>query len=245
MVISSVFILKCCTTGTTHPSRLEAYQSRGRGIEVYFEMTGQHETTMQAVLIYSIASKQLILTSRIPSAYAALPSLCLDALSSQTTRTALIWLPGFEASNGTSQYSKQRQRRSYSEDSSSEEEEAMNVESNAWSDLPSTSKNGSSQRREVGACCCVVSRNGLRFAVPVVSDGLSLSLRQVLQAEVKDIVDPELPFAFLEALIAVLEDYFGKLSEAVIKDSFDVVLQVSSRLSQLSAVVKTARNDRS
>lgn len=43
-------------------------------------------------------------------------------------------------------------------------------------------------------------------------------------------VDPALPFAFLEALIAVLEDYFGKLSEAVIKDSFDVVLQVSLSL---------------
>lgn len=136
---------------------------------------------MQAVLIYSIASKQLILTSRIPTAYAALPSLCLDALSSQTTRTALIWLPGFE---GVSKPSVQHgKRQSYSDDEDLSEDEEAGPDllvDNAWTDQPSTSKNGvarpTQQKREAGACCCVVSKNGLRFAVPVVSDGLSCCL---------------------------------------------------------------------
>ena len=39
-------------------------------------------------------------------------------------------------------------------------------------------------------------------------------------------VDPVLPFAFLQSLVDVLEEYFGSISEAVIKDSFDLVLQV-------------------
>lgn len=43
-------------------------------------------------------------------------------------------------------------------------------------------------------------------------------------------VEPLLPFAFLEALIAVLEDYFGPISEGIIKESFDLVLQVRSLL---------------
>ena len=34
-------------------------------------------------------------------------------------------------------------------------------------------------------------------------------------------VDPILVFAFLEALLNVLDDYFGGVNEGVIKDNFD------------------------
>ena len=35
-----------------------------------------------------------------------------------------------------------------------------------------------------------------------------------------------LPFAYILAVIAVLEDYFGDTTQAIVKDNFDLVLQV-------------------
>lgn len=39
-------------------------------------------------------------------------------------------------------------------------------------------------------------------------------------------VDPTVPFAFLDAFAALLAEYFGSVSEHVVKDNFDTVLQL-------------------
>jgi AP-3 complex subunit mu len=41
-------------------------------------------------------------------------------------------------------------------------------------------------------------------------------------------VDPLVAFAFLQAFIDILNDYFGTVSDATLKDNFDVVYQVRS-----------------
>lgn len=40
------------------------------------------------------------------------------------------------------------------------------------------------------------------------------------------VADPLIAFAFLQAFIDILHDYFGTVSSAILKDNFDVVYQV-------------------
>lgn len=44
---------------------------------------------------------------------------------------------------------------------------------------------------------------------------------------IKNLVDPLFGFAFLQAFIDILREYFGDLSAATLKDNFDVVYQVT------------------
>lgn len=54
-------------------------------------------------------------------------------------------------------------------------------------------------------------------------------------------MSPIIPFAFLDSLIALLQDYFGNVTEASLKDSFDVVLQIlEETLSAPQAVLTDA-----
>jgi hypothetical protein len=41
------------------------------------------------------------------------------------------------------------------------------------------------------------------------------------------IVDPLFAFAFLQSFVEILQEYFGTVSAATLKDNFDVVYQVS------------------
>lgn len=41
-----------------------------------------------------------------------------------------------------------------------------------------------------------------------------------------DAVDPLFAFAFLQSFVEILQDYFGTVSAATLKDNFDVVYQV-------------------
>ena len=42
------------------------------------------------------------------------------------------------------------------------------------------------------------------------------------------VVDPLFAFAFLQSFVEILQEYFGTVSAATLKDNFDVVYQVSS-----------------
>lgn len=43
-------------------------------------------------------------------------------------------------------------------------------------------------------------------------------------------VDPLFAFAFIQAFVDILNEYFGNVSAATLKDNFDVVYQVKSSL---------------
>lgn len=42
-----------------------------------------------------------------------------------------------------------------------------------------------------------------------------------------EIVDPLFAFAFLQSFVEILQEYFGTVSAANLKDNFDVVYQVT------------------
>jgi hypothetical protein len=44
------------------------------------------------------------------------------------------------------------------------------------------------------------------------------------------VVDPLFAFAFLQSFVEILQEYFGTVSAATLKDNFDVVYQVSPLL---------------
>ncbi|KAG6866006.1 hypothetical protein C0991_009678 [Blastosporella zonata] len=59
------------------------------------------------------------------------------------------------------------------------------------------------------AACCHVKCGDIRILCPVSGD-----------------VDPLFPFAFIQTFIDILNEYFGNVSAATLKDNFDVVYQL-------------------
>lgn len=59
------------------------------------------------------------------------------------------------------------------------------------------------------SACCHVEIGGMRFIATISGD-----------------VDPLIAFAFLDAFIEILHDYFGIVSVATLKDNFDIVYQL-------------------
>ncbi|KWU42547.1 hypothetical protein RHOSPDRAFT_35900 [Rhodotorula sp. JG-1b] len=90
-------------------------------------------------------------------------------------------------------------------DASDEDEDEDRV--NAWDDA-TTRRHRRGGAGGGGVAVCQIIRNGLRFMAPVTRD-----------------VDPVVPLTFLADLYHVLETYIsGPVTEATIKDNFDVVL---------------------
>jgi AP-3 complex subunit mu len=61
-----------------------------------------------------------------------------------------------------------------------------------------------------GAALCHVERDGLRYLVPI-----------------SDEVNPLFAFAFLDSFLDTLRSYLGDVTEATVKDNFDIVYMVS------------------
>ncbi|BGP54170.1 hypothetical protein JCM8202_005082 [Rhodotorula sphaerocarpa] len=121
-------------------------------------------------------------------------NLALDAASSSTQ--AVVWVPGIGAASLDED----------DDDSSSDEELAEN----AWRDSARrrTDAAGGGRGGAGGVVVCQIIRNGLRYMAPVTRD-----------------INPVVPLTFLTDFYHVLETYIpGPVTEATIKDHFDVVL---------------------
>ncbi|KAG1820564.1 clathrin adaptor mu subunit [Suillus subaureus] len=65
------------------------------------------------------------------------------------------------------------------------------------------------------SACCHVEVGGMRFVATISGDA-----------------DPLIAFAFLDCFIEILQDYFGIVSVATLKDNFDIVYQVRGHFSK-------------
>lgn len=170
-----------------------------------------------------------ILSTRLSLHSQTLMQQALEALASQP-QSPVAWLPLLSRPTPVLDGGHESES-----SSSSGEEDQVNNQASVWAQEgpgPSNSKKGKSKHGPEGAVACAVRRNNVMLVTPVSADGEPfMYFFQVhwLGLPVKiPSVEPLLPFAFLEALIAVLEDYFGPISEGIIKESFDLVLQVRS-----------------
>ncbi|GAA99686.1 uncharacterized protein L969DRAFT_96114 [Mixia osmundae IAM 14324] len=186
---------------------------------------------MEGLIILDSAGKALCSHFRRPG----LAVLVLDAFASalsEANRTQcplepVIWVPGLpepvsvaRRSHDSPRRRRTRTRRRYSDESassdSSSEESSVDGDSetevqangftSAYDAAQSEPRTSEALIQPQGSACCHILRGGLRFILPVIHE-----------------TDPTLVFAFLEAFVAVLQDYFGEVSESTVKDNFDVV----------------------
>ncbi|GAA5976879.1 hypothetical protein JCM10908_005659 [Rhodotorula pacifica] len=94
------------------------------------------------------------------------------------------------------------------DESDASDEEDEDGERDGWDEKRGRRRGGAAAAGSGGVAVCQIIRNGLRFVAPVTRD-----------------VDPVVPLTFLCDLYHVLETYIsGPVTEATIKDNFDVVL---------------------